>query len=336
MPTRRTALGLIAAPAILPRAAFAQTADAWDGVLARLEGFDQFHAISVAHAGETVLEAAVRGPSLSTPVNVKSVSKTLVAALLGVAIDRGEVPGLAATLSEVAQGLIPTGAEEGVGEITMRDLVTLRAGLERTSGPNYGAWVASSDWVADALSRPFVAEPGGRMLYSTGSFHVLGAALAEATGRSLLTLARDWLGDPLDTQLPPWTRDPQGRYMGGNQMAMTLRGMRRFGEMFRRDGTWNGSRVLPESYVRESFEPVTRSPYSGLSYGLGWFLGRAGGTDFALARGYGGQVIFVAPEVALTVALTSDPTRPARSAGYFGSLMDVLTDEALPLARRAA
>ena len=55
MLTRRTALGLIAAPAILPRSALAQTADSWDGVLARLEGFDQFHAISVAHDGETVL-----------------------------------------------------------------------------------------------------------------------------------------------------------------------------------------------------------------------------------------------------------------------------------------
>ncbi|MWD26684.1 serine hydrolase [Aquicoccus sp. SCR17] len=333
MPTRRAALGLIAAPALLPRSALAQPAGDWAAIPERAARFDQFHAISVAHEGEVVLEEAVRGPALSRPVNVKSVSKTLVAALLGAAIDRGAVPGLEATLGEVAPGLVPAGAEAGVADITLGQLVTLRAGLERTSGPNYGAWIASNNWVADALSRPFVAEPGGRMLYSTGSFHVLGAALTEATGRSLLALARDWLGDPLGVEIPAWTRDPQGYYLGGNQMALTLAAMRRFGEMYRMDGLWQGERVLSDAWVRQSFEPVTRSPFSGLQYGLGWFLGRAGGTEYALARGYGGQVIFVAPDAQLTVALTSDPTRPARSGGYFGDLMTLLTDEILPLAR---
>lgn len=333
MPTRRAALGLIAAPALLPRWALAQPAGGWAAIPERAARFDQLHAISVAHEGEVVLEEAVRGPALSRPVNVKSVSKTLVAALLGAAIDRGAVPGLEATLGEVAPDLVPAGAEAGVADITLGQLVTLRAGLERTSGPNYGAWIASDNWVADALSRPFVAEPGGRMLYSTGSFHVLGAALTEATERSLLALARDWLGDPLGVEIPAWTRDPQGYYLGGNQMALTLAAMRRFGEMYRMGGLWQGERVLSEAWVRQSFEPVTRSPFSGLQYGLGWFLGRAGGTEYALARGYGGQVIFVAPDAQLTVALTSDPTRPARSGGYFGDLMTLLTDEILPLAR---
>jgi CubicO group peptidase (beta-lactamase class C family) len=154
----------------------------------------------------------------------------------------------------------------------LENLVTLRAGLERTSGENYGEWVSSSNWVANQLSRPFVAEPGGRMLYSTGSFHVLGAALSEASGESLLTLARDWLGDPLGLEIPAWTADPQGYYLGGNEMALTPRAMLRIGEMLRQGGEWDGQQVISRDWVEASLSPVTRSPFSGLSYGYGWFL----------------------------------------------------------------
>ena len=118
-------------------------------------------------------------------------------------------------------------------------------GLERTSGRNYGRWVASDNWIRYALGRPFVDEPGGRMLYSTGSYHLLSAGLARAAGSSTLALARDWLGEPLGITIPPWTRDPQGFYLGGNNMALAPRALLRFGEMYRERGSYVGARVLP-------------------------------------------------------------------------------------------
>lgn len=289
----------------------------------------QLHAILVARQGETVLAEAVRGPGLDAPANVKSVSKSIVALLAGAAIDRGIIPSVEATLGEVAPGLIPDGADPRVAGLTIEDLVTLRAGLEQTSGPNYGEWVSSSNWVADALSRPFVAKPGGRMLYSTGSFHVLGAALAEASGEDLHGLAQDWLGRPLGIDIPRWTRDPQGYYLGGNEMALTPRAMLRVGEMLRQGGRWDGQQVISPSWVEASLTPVTRSPYSGLDYGYGWFLGDTSAGQLAVARGYGGQVIATAPAAGITVAITSDPTLPARSDGHFGDLMRLITERVL-------
>ena len=130
------------------------------------------------------------GRRSTRPVNVKSVAKSVVAALTGAALDRGELPGLDATLGEVAPRLIPPAADPRVARISLADLVTMQAGLERTSGPAYGGWVSSPNWVADALSRPMVGEPGRGMLYSTGSVHVLGAVLATVSGESLLAQAR--------------------------------------------------------------------------------------------------------------------------------------------------
>ena len=297
----------------------------WSRVVEAARAHEQLHALLVAHRGQTVVAQAFRGDGLDAYANVKSVSKSIVSLLLGVAIDRGVVPSVEARLAEVAPGLIPPDAKAQVSELTLKDLVTLRAGLERTSGPNYGEWIASADWVADALSRPFVAEPGGRMLYSTGSFHVLGAALAEASGRDLLTLTRDWLGEPLGISVPPWTRDPQGYYMGGNQMALTPRAMLKIGELVRRGGRWQGRQVIPRDWIEASLSPVTRSPYSGLGYGYGWFTTTTPGGRLALARGYGGQIIAVAPDAGMTIAITSDPTQPARSGGYFGQLMALIT-----------
>lgn len=319
---------LVTAALAAPMLSLTGIARAQDSALSatarQARSLDQLHALVVLRDGETVLAERVRGPGLDTPVNVKSVSKSVVAALTGAAIDRGALPGLDARLGDVAPRLIPAGADPRVARITIEDLVTLQAGLERTSGANYGGWVGSRNWVADALSRPMVAEPGARMLYSTGTTHVLGVVLAEATGDSLLTLARGWLGAPLGIDIPAWTRDPQGFYMGGNEMALSPMALTRFGEMYRRGGTWDGDRVLSTAWVRDSFRARTSSPWSGLGYGLGWFLGRSDGAAYALARGYGGQVVAVVPQRRLTVVITSDPTRPARSQGYFGDLVRLI------------
>ena len=308
----------------------------WLAVASQARALDQCHALVVQLGGIEVLSEVFRGPGISRAVPVKSVSKTIIAALTGAALDRGEIPSLDATLADVAPQLIPQGADPRVSAITVEHLVTMQAGLERTSGANYGSWISSRNWVANALMRPFLAKPGSRMLYSTGSFHVLGAVLSEVSGKSLLTLARSRLGRPLGMDIPAWTRDPQGRYLGGNEMALSLRDMVRFGELYRQGGRWDGVQVLSGDWVKRSFQPRTRSPFSGLSYGYGWFLGRTGDDAYALARGYGGQIICVVPGLDLTVAITSDPTRPARSAGYFGDLLQLIEREIIPTARRKA
>ena len=324
--TRRTLLaGAVTAP-FLARAQESPFQAAYD----RAAGLDQLHALVIGQGGEVVRAEALRGPALDRAANVKSVSKSIVATLTGIAIDKGAISGVASRLVDLAPRLIPARADPRVSEITIADLLTMQAGLERTSGGNYGAWVGSPDWVADALSRPFVAAPGTRMLYSTGSYHVLGAVLSSVTGDSLLALARAWLGTPLGIAIPAWTRDPQGRFMGGNEMALAPGALWRFGDMIRQRGTWNGARIVSEDWIDAAMMPRTRSVFSGHDYGYGWFLMSEGRTKIAYGRGYGGQMIYVIDDLGLSVAITSDPLRPARSRGYAGALHDLLTETILP------
>ncbi len=323
---------LSGAAALLATPFTAQASD-WQSVVTVARGFDQCHAVVVFQEGRQVLSEVFRGPSINKAVPVKSVSKTIVAALTGAAIDRGEISTVDATLGEIAPELIPAKADPSVAAISVENLLTMQAGLERTSGPNYGVWVNSKDWVANALSRPMVAKPGTLMLYSTGTSHVMGAVLSHVSGKNLLSLARERLGKPLNTEIPAWTRDPQGRYLGGNEMALTLNGMIQFGEMYRNRGRIKDQQVLSEQWVEQSMIPQTRSLFSGLGYGYGWFLGQSNNTDYALARGYGGQVICIVPQLELTLAITSDPTRLARSTGYFGDLIRLIENHVIPVAR---
>lgn len=286
-----------------------------------VQNLPQLHSLQIRRGADTIFAEAPRGPGLNRPANIKSCSKSIVALLLGAAIEKGEIPSVTATIGDVAPAILPRGATDGASDITMEDLVTLRAGLERTSGANYGDWVSSRNWVANALSRPMVAEPGTRMLYSTGSTHILGAVLATATGQSLLSQTRERIGAPLGIEVPAWTRDPQGYYLGGNEMALRPTAMLEIATMLRDRGRFNGTQVIPESWIDASTRPYARSPWSGLGYGYGWFLSSSG---YVLARGYGGQVIAAHFERDLAVAITSDPTRPARSGGYFGDLMRLL------------
>lgn len=294
---------------------------ALDAVAEAARGMDQLHSLLVLRDGEEVLALAPRGPGLDRPANLKSVSKTLIALVTGVAIERGVIEGTDARVLPLL-GRAPAG--DARDALTVGHLLSMTTGLPSTSGPRYGAWVSSADWVAYVLDAEPVGPPGGRFGYSTGGWHVLGAVLARAAGRDLHALAADWLAEPLGVALPRWERDPSGRYLGGNQMAMTPRDLARVGEMVRAGGASGGTRVVPENWIEASWVPRARSPWSGSGYGYGWFLDRLGGSFAAYGRGYGGQVLAVVPDRGLTMVATSDPTRPARSGGYFGELWRML------------
>lgn len=317
MLTRRSTLLCGASALAAPGLVTAQSAALGNA----LEQFPQMETLQVLRGDEVIFADARNRGQLERFANIKSVSKSVLSLLLGISFDRGEIASINATIGELAPNLLPRDATPGAEDITVQDLVTLRAGLERTSGANYGSWVNSRNWISYALSRPFVAEPGGRMLYSTGSSHILGAILSEVTGESLLDLAQDRLGAPLGMEIPPWTRDPQGYYMGGNQMALRPTDMLKIAQLVRDNGQFDGTQVVSGNWMVASTQVYTASTWFGLSYGYGWFLSRSG---YVIGRGYGGQILAAHPERDLAIAITSDPTLPARSNGYFGDLVDLL------------
>ncbi len=305
-----------------------------DKTVERAAALPRLHTLLIAYDGEERVAEAFRGPGLERAVNVKSVSKSFISALAGIAIERGILAGIDQRMAPILEKFAPADADPRLGTITVGHLLSMRAGLERTSGRNYGRWVNSPNWISHALSRPFVDQPGGRMLYSTGNYHLLSAMLTLATGKTTLALARAWIGKPLGIVIPPWTRDPQGFYLGGNNMALAPRALLRFGELYRRGGVYDDQRVVPQDWIEASWTAQSRSRYSGHRYGYGWFLASARGHRVHYAWGYGGQMIYVVPDLRLSVVMTSDHTQPSGRTGYARELHALLADGIVPAAER--
>ena len=297
-----------------------------DAAASRAGELPRTHTLLVAVDGGIVVERGWRGHATDETANIKSLSKTLISALVGAAIDRDVVEGVDQPVVELLGERVPADIDPRVETISVGNLLSMQAGLERTSGANYGGWVASDNWVRDALTRPFVAEPGGRMLYSTGNSHLLSAALTEASGRSTLALMRDWLGEPLGIAIPPWTRDPQGIYFGGNEMGLTPRALLRVGELYRQGGRYAGERVLPAEWIERSWQPRTRSHFNqdDYDYGYGWFITTLAEVPTYYGWGYGGQLLFVVPKRAMTIVMTADPTPPSNGSDYLDRVKAVI------------
>jgi CubicO group peptidase (beta-lactamase class C family) len=296
-------------------------ADALRMALSRIldgaERLGPLKAAVVSVEGEIVAERGYRGHTVAAPTNIKSASKSIVSALVGIAIDKGVLEGADQEIAPLLQPDLPADPDPRLKQVTIGNLLSMQAGLERTSGANYGRWISSRNWVRAALSRPFVDEPGGGMLYSTGSTHLLSAILTRKTGRSTLELARDWLA-PLDGfAIVAWERDPQGIYLGGNQMAMSARSLLAFGELYRNGGKAPGGRqLLSPEWIALSWQPRTASRFTGDGYGYGWFQRDIAGHLAHYGWGYGGQMIYVVPSLGLTVAMVSDENSPAGRTGY--------------------
>lgn len=325
-PRRRVLAGglaLLAGAALPARAAevgpFARAVE-------RAAALPRLRSLIVGQGGLPAVERVLRGPGLDRPVNIKSAAKTVLSALAGAAIARGVLEGVDQKIASLLADRLPPDPDPRLFEITVGHLLSMQAGLERTSGPFYGRWVTSPDWVRAALARPFVAEPGGAMLYSTGSSHLLSAILTRAAGRSTLALARSWLGEPLGIAVPPWPTDPQGIYFGGNDMLLSPRALFRFGELYRQGGVFDGARVLPEGWIGESWRPRAHSPFTGDAYGYGWFLAEVRGHPVRYAWGFGGQMLYVVPDLGLTVVMTSDVDAPSGRTGYARQLHALLAD----------
>lgn len=322
--SRRAAL-LIA----LPLPAVAQVGGALDSAAAQAAALPTLRTLIVAREGAPVLEQVFRGPGLDRPANIKSASKTVLATLAGIALAKGVLRDLDQPIGPILGRAVPNEADPRVRDITIRQLLAMRAGLERTSGSNYGRWVSSRDWLRFALTRPMEAEPGGPMIYSTGTSHILGAVLARASGRTLHALAREWLGAPLDITIPDWTRAPEGLHFGGNEMALSPRALLAFAECWRNEGRHAGRQLVPPDFHRAAWTPQARSTWSGQLYGLGWWIGQARGQAVYFAWGYGGQMAYVIPGLALSVVMTSDPDVP-RANGQVHTLHALLVDGILP------
>ena len=301
----------------------------------RGDSLPKLRSLIVAWRGDVALERYYNGTTARTPANLKSASKSIISAVVGIAIAGGDIKGVDQPIGELLIAETKN-LDSAKRAITVEDLLSMRAGLQSTSFENYGAWVSSRNWVQDALRRPMEAPRGndGPMIYSTGNTHLLSAIITRATGMSTHAYADRYLFRPLGFRLRGWTTDPQGIFFGGNEMRLTPREMLKFGELYRLGGAVkvadSSRQVIPKAWIDSSWVQRTSSPWSGNGYGYGWWMTQLAGYDSYFAWGYGGQYIFIIPRLETTIVVTSDPEARSREDGHRAMLFDLILRSVIP------
>jgi CubicO group peptidase (beta-lactamase class C family) len=276
-----------------------------DSVLARAGELRPLTSLLITQRGESVIERYYRGMTPERTVNLKSVSKTLLSPLIGIAIREGYIAGPDQPVAELLDPRLTQRLEPVKQQITLHHLLTMTAGLQGTSFSNYGPWVSSRNWVRHALDRPMRCDPGTCWGYSTGNTHILSAVLTRATGKSTLAFARTMLFEPLGIRLGAWDRDPQGIYLGGNNMRLRPKDLLAIGQLYLDGGRYGGRQLVPEEWISAAWQPHSASRWNRNNYGYLWWSRELGGERVYYGWGYGGQFLYVVPQLEAAIVLTS-------------------------------
>ncbi|WP_425064883.1 serine hydrolase domain-containing protein [Reyranella sp.] len=296
------------------------------------------HGVVVARGGKLVLERYfdgtdwARGRSLGTVVfgpdtlhDLRSVSKSIVGLLYGVALAEGKVPPPEAPLLAAFPAYRDLAADPARAKWTVHHALTMTMGTDWDelsvpySDPTNSEieMDGASDRYRYVLGRPVVFEPGTRWVYSGGATALLGRMITQGTGKSLHAFARETLFDPLGMGPSEWLTDARGDEFAASGLRLRPRDLARIGQLVLQGGEVDGRQIV----LREWIARATRLYVSCdevRRYGYQWYMGdmtfsvtsgprwnRNRLERYQGAYGNGGQRLWVFPGLDLVVAVTA-------------------------------
>lgn len=269
------------------------------------------HSMLIIKDGYLVAERYYRGYQKDEPHIVRSVSKSFLSALVGVALREGFINSTETKISEYLPECLNEDCDEEFENMTIKHLLTMRGGIKKDR-EFYMEAFGSDNWLNTILSEPLTDAPGSSYGYSTPATHLLNIVLTKATGTSSLEFAHKFLFEPMKIEIGDWEKDPQGYYFGGNNMFFAPRDMAMLGMLYLHNGKLHSEQIIPQKWVENSLtntrneQDVTWGDMTDIGYGYLWWLGKIRGHKTFAAIGHGGQFVLVLPEVDMIVATTAD------------------------------
>jgi CubicO group peptidase (beta-lactamase class C family) len=264
------------------------------------------HSMIVMRHGKVVVEKYFGSYTGDQTVPVYSVTKGVVAALIGIAIDQGSIDNVNHKVLDYFPNLTIDNNDANKQAITIENLLTMSSGFAWSDDTDINKMISNGSQVQYVLGLPMAAAPGQRFNYNTGAPGLLCAILKKATGMSPTDFANANLFGPLGLTGISWDTDPSGLEIGGYGIRMSPREMAVLGQLFLQGGEWDGKQVIPASWVKASLEshidPMMQSQKRS-GYGYFLWLQTHGAISF---QGAFGQYITMVPAQDLVVVFTAD------------------------------
>ncbi len=285
--------------------------------------FENLHAVIVARGGKLVLERYYEGEDeywgrtrgrvvfdANELHDLRSVTKSLVGLLYGIALAEGKVPPLDAALVDQFPEYPGLAADPMRRRMTVAHALTMMMGTEWDEGLSYAdprnsehAMELAGDRYRFVLDRPMVREPGTQWVYNGGATAVLAKLIAKGTGMSLRDYADEKLFKPLGIAEFYWVRGRDGEYVAASGLRLRPRDLTKIGQLVLDGGRWDGQQIVPADWLQQSFQ--IRAKVDELNYGYHWWLGpqTAEGVRWVAGFGNGGQRLYIVPKLDLLVVV---------------------------------
>jgi len=266
-------------------------------------GRPEHDSLLVLYKGRLIYEHYGENENEDSLFPVFSCTKTVVAALAGIAIKEGYIESVDQKVSDFYPDAVIAPGQESKRDMTVRHLLTMTSGLPADMEAHFNDCMGAPDVGLAAFETPQAAAPGEKFLYSSNpGMQCLGGIIQRKTGLSLHDYAQAKLFGPLGITSVTWEAVGDGGSRAGTGIQMTARDMLRLGYLYLNDGMWDGQRILPEGWVEQSKPGSNGYGFLICDYGNDWFLG--GSYEF---RGYGGQWITISFKRGLVIARTARP-----------------------------
>jgi len=245
--------------------------------------------------------------------DLRSVSKSVVGLLYGIALAEGIVPPPDAPLLAQFPEYSDLTADPARRRLTVEHALTMTMGMQWDEGLSYAdprnsehAMELAADRYRYALDRPMVDEPGEKWVYNGGATAIIGRLIARGSGLSLLEFAESRLFGPLGIRAFEWVRGRDGDCVAASGLRLRPRDLARIGLLVLNDGLWQGERIVPAEWLETSLSMHTST--GELGYGYQWWLGPPapdGRPGWIAGFGNGGQRLFLGPRLDLIVVVTA-------------------------------
>lgn len=294
------------------------------------------YAVLVVKRGLLVGEAYYSNKAVNDLLHLRSVTKTLISTLIGIAIAERKIQSLDQPISDFLRKDYGT-LLNNKSEITLRHLLTMTSGLswDESTLTGYTDWESSADPTRYVLERGLLTTPGLQFNYNSGASHLLSVILTKATGVSTESYAQSKLFTPLGIQRWSWPKLRDGFTNGAAGLQLAARDVAKLAVLWQQQGRWQQQQLVPASYLLTAAEPQLnlRSSVGGLNfsgYGYLWWLGAdANGRALQLAWGYGGQFALTMPAQDVTILVMGNNV-PSNVQDQERRLMELVVQKIIP------
>jgi CubicO group peptidase (beta-lactamase class C family) len=294
------------------------------------EKISGLHALLVSQHGKTIFEhyqpgddedrAGIALPNVhfgpDTPHDLRSVSKSVISLLYGIALADGKVPPPEAKLYAQFPQYADLAAQPGRDKLTMAHVLSMTLGFQwdeltipyGTAGNSENAMDDAPDRFRYILSLPIVLEPGTKWIYCGGATALLGHLIERGTGMRMIDYAREKLFTPMGFGHAEWALDLKGQLIAASGLRLLPRDMLKIAQLALAGGKWQDHQLVPADWVKTITTPKIKID-ERRSYGYQWYMGELkapGQTEthpWIAGIGWGGQWIFVLPDLDAAVAI---------------------------------